>query len=628
MKRLIEIEKAHPEWIKPSSPTQRVGEMLISGFQPVVHTTPMLSLANTYSKEEIDEFLKRIHKLLERTDVPLSCELKMDGVAISVRYEKGVYVRGVTRGDGKQGDDVTANIKTIPMLPLQLYGKNLPDVLELRGEVFMTHEAFKEQNQKRKEAEEPLWANPRNAAAGSLKLLDPHEVAQRPLSIVFYGLAEDSSHQIKSQEEMHAFFVTLGLPTLHQIAQASTLEEIWKFAQQVREMRRNLPFDIDGIVIKVNDLRTQQHLGATGKNPRWAIAYKFAPEQAVTRINDITVQVGRTGILTPVAELEPVLLAGSTIARATLHNAEEVQRKDIRVGDTVTIEKGGDVIPKVVHVHLALRPDDSQPWVMPSHCPNCGTEVVRVAGEVAVRCPNLNCSEQQLRRLIHFAGKHAMDIENLGEKVMEQLVVRGFVSTPSDIYKLRAEDLYQLEGFKEKSVQNLLTSIEKSKTVSLARFVMALGIKHVGTGTAELLANYAGTIDALMSSSEEELLKVEGVGPKVAAAIVEYFQDSQNREEIAQLLAAGVTPTVIQVTRHTGHAFEGKIFVLTGTLQHYTRGEAAGLIKERGGKVTETVSKKTDYLLVGDSPGSKLEKAQALGVTILSESVFTQMLTQ
>jgi DNA ligase (NAD+) len=626
LNQVIEIEKIHPEWIHPSSPTQRVGESLTEGFKTVKHTVPMLSLANSYSKEEIEEFVKRVHKLVGHSNVEFCCELKMDGVAISVRYENGIYVQGITRGDGTKGDDVTGNIKTIVSLPLQLYGKDVPAFFEVRGEVFMTHQAFKKLNDEHKETEENLWANPRNAAAGSLKLLNPQQVAKRNLSVLFYGVAEDSSERLKSQFDTHSYLAAHGLPTLPLIAKCHSIEEIWAFIEKVRLARPNLPFDIDGVVIKLNDLQSQRDLGSTRKNPRWAIAYKFAAEQATSRILDITVQVGRTGVLTPVAELEPVFVAGSTIARATLHNEEEVQRKDIRIGDTVTIEKGGDVIPKVVSVDLSKRPANTHAWKMPTECPNCGTPIIKIEGEVAARCPNPNCSEQQLQRLIHFAGKHAMDIENMGAKVVEQLMERGFVNTPSDIYKLTAEEISQLDGFKEKAIQNLLSGIEKSKDVPLPRFIMALGIKHVGAGTADLLAKKAGDIETLSKITEEELLGIEGIGPKVAESVVEYFKDPHHQEELAKLLSYGVKPQKETVKQVREHAFNGKSFVLTGTLQNYTRAAAAGLIKERGGKVSESISKQTNYLLVGESPGSKLDKARSLGVTILTEEEFTKLL--
>lgn len=627
LRQLEEIEKIHPEWITPSSPSQRVGEATTTGFQTVTHQVPMLSLANTYSKDEVEDFLKRMEKLTGKKGLVYSCELKMDGIAVSVSYEKGRYVRGLTRGDGKQGDDVTANIKTISNLPLRLYGTDIPDFLEIRGEVFMPHHVFKRLNLLKVQNQEEPWANPRNAAAGSLKLLDPQEAARRNLSIVFYGIAENSAIQLKSQFDIHFYLENLGLPVLHQAAKCHSLEEIWNFAEKVREMRKTFPFDIDGIVIKLDDLREQKRIGYTGKNPRWAVAYKFAAEQAVTKIKDITVQVGRTGVLTPVAELEPVFLAGSTISRATLHNEDEIIRKDIRIGDLVVIEKGGDVIPKVASVDFSLRLPDSRPWKMPDFCPSCHSPIARVAGEVAVRCINVeNCPEQSLRRIIYFAGKDAFDIENMGEKVVEQLFNKGFIKKPSDIFTLTEEQLYQLDSFKEKSVHNLLTSINKAKEISLSRFIMGLGIKHVGTGTAELLAEKAGEIEVLAGMSREALMQIEGVGEKVAGAIEEYFLDPENRQEMENLLKNGVKPQSIQVKTFDGHPFHNKSFVLTGTLESYTRNAAAGLIKERGGKVIDSVSKKTDYILAGDSPGSKLEKGRILGITILSEEEFTRML--
>lgn len=625
--RLIEMEKEHPEWITPSSPTQRVCESLTSSFKTVPHRIPMLSLANTYSSEEVGDFIKRVQKLTEKQNVTFSVELKMDGIAISASFQKGAFVRGVTRGDGKEGDDITTNMRTIKSLPLHLEGPHIPVFLEVRGEVFMPKKAFQTMNREKEAAGDDLWANPRNAAAGSLKLLDPKEVANRPLDIVFYGVAEESSESLKSQYASHGFLRRLGFPTPSLIAKCHTLEEIMEFAEKVHQQRPHLPFDIDGIVVKVDDLSLQKELGATGKSPRWAVAYKFAAEQAVTRILDITVQVGRTGILTPVAELEPVFVAGSTIARATLHNEEEVQRKDVRMGDTVYIEKGGDVIPKVVKVDLSHRHSHSIPWTMPTQCPSCGTKVVRVEGEVAVRCPNSKgCPEQIERKICHFVGKDAMDIENMGVKVVEQLIQRGFVKRSSDIYALDASHLSQLQGFKEKSVENVLSSIEKSRDVTLARFIMALAIKHVGTGTAELLAMKAGNIETLGRMSRDDLMQIEGVGEKVADAIVEYFASEENRQEIERLLQLGVKPKNVQVRTFVGHSFDGKVFVLTGTLKKYTRTDAALLIKERGGKVTNSVTKKTDFLLCGEEPGSKLEAAQKLGVQVIDEEQFIQYL--
>lgn len=622
LKKIEAIERQHPDWVTPSSPTQRVGEMISGGFQTVAHVSPMLSLANTYSKEEIIDFIKRVQKLTGDPNPVFACELKMDGIAVSVRYEKGLFVRGLTRGDGRQGEDVSSNIRAISNLPLRLYGDNLPDVLEVRGEVYMPHEAFKKLNEQRAKMEEPLWANPRNAAAGSLKLLDPRESANRKLKIVFYGIVNEHLG-LKSQSAVHDYLKILGLPRLYAFATCKNFDEIWAYAEKILEQRKKLPFDIDGLVIKLDDILQWPHLGTTDKHPRWAIAYKFAAEQALTRIHDITVQVGRTGVLTPVAELEPVFLAGSTIARATLHNQDEIKRKDIRIGDSAVIEKGGDVIPKVVSVDLSLRPHGTHPWQMPSKCPSCGTTVVQTEGEVAVRCPNSEkCPEQQLRRLIYFAGKDAMDIENLGEKVVEQLFNKGFVRHPSDIFLLNEFQLAQLDNFKSKSIQNLLTSIEKARDVTFARFIMALGIKYVGSGTAEALAIKAGDIHHLMHMSKEDLLKIEGVGEKVASAVYDYFADPKNRHEVEKLLTNGVRPQSIKTMTFSGHAFNGKTFVLTGTLQKYGRTEAAALIKERGGKVTDSVSKKTDFVVAGESAGSKLDKAQALGVRVLSEEEF------
>ncbi len=629
MHHLEEIEHRHPEWISPSSPSQRVNENVSEGFRSVPHRIPMLSLANTYSKEEIVDFIDRMHKLVESNALVFSCELKMDGIAISARYENGKFVQGVTRGDGKVGDDITTNMRTINALPLQLYGDDVPELIEVRGEVFMPHVVFKELNEAKASAGEPLWANPRNAAAGSLKLLDPKEVARRSLSVVFYGIAEDPNQFITSQCQSHEFLHHLGLPTLQLRASCHSLDEIWDFIDKVRRQRSSLPYDIDGVVIKLDDIRQQKRLGNTAKNPRWAVAYKFAAEQATTRILAITVQVGRSGVLTPVAELEPVFLAGSTISRATLHNEEEVLRKDIRIGDNVIIEKGGDVIPKVVSVDMDRRPKDSDPWHMPAHCPSCGASVVRTLGEVAVRCPNrIGCPEQSLKNLIHSVGKGAMDIENMGEKVVEQLIEKGFVQCLSDVYRLNEEQLYQLEGFKAKSVHNLLTSIDKSRDVSLDRFIMALGIKHVGKGTAELLAAKAGNIEELMKMSKEDFLKVDGIGDKVAESITEYFVDPDHLTEIADLLALGVKPRLQATFNYSGHPFNDKNIVLTGTLTEYTRQGAATLIKERGGRVTDTVGKKTDFVVVGDAPGSKLEKARSLGIAILDEKEFKQLLNE
>ena len=626
LKEVEQAEAEHPEWITPASPTQRVGETLSERFTPIKHSTPMLSLANTYNRDELREFCDRMYKLLEKEEIEYCCELKMDGIACSVIYEDGVFARAVTRGDGKTGDEITQSMRCVKSMPLQLYG-DVPPVLEVRGEVYMPRASFDALNAEREAVGEELFANPRNAAAGSLKLLDPRITAQRDLAVAFYAVAAGTPAAVTTQYEAHSYLKQLALPTLYTIKHATSVDEIMAYADEVEALRPTLPFDIDGIVIKVNTLRDHARIGYTGKHPRWAVAFKFAAEQAQTRIHDITVQVGRTGTLTPVAELEPVSLAGSTISRATLHNEEEVARKDVRIGDWVTIEKGGDVIPKVVSVVSEKRPADTQAWTMPRQCPACGTAVARMEGEVAVRCPNSSsCPEQLLRRITYFVSKPAMDIDQLGEKIAAQVIEKGMVTRPSDIFALTEEQLYQLDGFKEKSVKNLLASIEKSRKVPLARFIMALGIKYVGAGTAEMLANRGQSLEGVMALSYDEMMEIDGIGDKVAESVSEYVSETANKDEIARLLALGVCPQDAEGVLFSEHVFYGKTFVLTGTLHSYTRVRMGELIKERGGKVSGSVSKKTDYLVYGDSPGSKLEKAQKLGVDTLTEEEALAML--
>jgi DNA ligase (NAD+) len=629
VKKLEEIETQHPEWVSPSSLTQRVSRDVSKGFSQVEHRTPMLSLANTYSREELEDFIKRIQKLLGRAHSNFCSELKMDGVAVTVRYENGLFAQALTRGDGRKGDDITENMRTIRSVPLELSGSPLPAFLEVRGEVFMPHKIFEALNEEKKAAGEELYANPRNAAAGSLKMLDSKEVARRRLSAVFYAFADEINAPVDTQFECHQYLKKIGLPAFdeHFRKRCQDVDEILNFADAIEEKRHQLPFDIDGIVVKVDELKYHDQLGVTGKSPRWAVAYKFAPEQALTRICDIVVQVGRTGVLTPVAELEPVSLAGSTISRATLHNQEEIERKEIRIGDWVIIEKGGDVIPKIVEVDKQRRPPHTHPWKMPKTCPSCSSPVVQSEDEVAVRCPNTKeCPEQQMRRIVYFASKDAMDIEHLGEKIVEHLFTKKLIHNFSDIYALTAENLSGLEGFKEKSIQNLLQSIDKSRHVSLARFILALGIKYVGEGTAELLAEHAGSIEKLSCLSVEQLQEIQGIGGKIAHSVVEYFKEPAHVKEIQMLLMRGVKPQAPKVARRTDHAFSGKTFVLTGALQNYSRDQAAALIKERGGKVTGSVSAKTDYVLAGEDPGSKLDKAKELKVKVISEYDFEQLL--
>jgi DNA ligase (NAD+) len=622
LKRVERIEADHPDWVTSDSPTQRVGESLNEGFETVSHKVPMLSLANSYSREELQEFLDRVVRMLGRPVESYSAELKMDGVAVSVLYEGGRLVRGVTRGNGRRGDEITANIRTVVNLPLEIEWQ---EPFEVRGEVYMPRLVFQKLNEERQAAGEAVWANPRNAAAGSLKLLDFREAAKRHLHIALYGVVGQSV--LSSQVEAIEWMRDCGLPVVDHFEVCPTIDDLWRFVNKIEEIRSTLPYEIDGVVVKVNRFREQEMLGATDKSPRWAVAYKFAPEQQITRIHEITVQVGRTGVLTPVAELEPVFLAGSTISRATLHNAEEVERKDIRVGDWVVIEKGGDVIPKVVSVDVTRREAGSEPWQMPGECPSCGTPVVHNPGEVAIRCPNKGgCPSQGVRRLVHFVSKAGMDIDHLGAKIVLLLVREGLVERFSDIFRLTREQLVGLEGFQEKSIANLLASIEKAKRVPLARLVMALGIPFVGAGTADLLAHKAGSLERLMELTREELLSIDGIGDKVADAVLTYFASGDSRSEIEELLELGVEPEAVEVRDTAGHPFHGKTLVLTGTLERYTRQGASDLIKERGGKVAGSVSKKTDFVVAGDEAGSKLEKAQKLGVRILTEAEFHELL--
>ncbi len=622
VKKVEKLEEKHPEWIPGDTPTKRIGEMPTKGFVQVKHEYPMLSLSNTYSKEEVIDFIKRVDKNLEGREVNYCVELKIDGVAMSLRYVEGILVRGMTRGNGKKGDDITTNVKTIHSIPHELKEKV---TLEVRGEVFIPKHDFIEMNREREEAGDVTWANPRNAAAGSLKLLDHTEVIKRKLDIVVYNAIGSG---LSLQSEIHAYLKKLGLPIGNDkhFQVCKNVNEIFIFANCIEAVRAELPFEIDGIVIKVEELRYHDMLGATAKKPRWAAAYKFAPERAETVIKTINVQVGRTGVLTPVANLKPVSLAGSTITRATLHNEEEVARKDIREGDSVVIEKGGDVIPKVVEVLTARRPSGLKSWTIPDQCPVCGSKVVRREGEVAVRCPNkATCGGQNLRRISFFASKNAMDIDHLGPEIVKKLIEMGFVSTPSDLYRLTEKELEQIEGFKEKSIENLLKSIKKSKKTTLARFIFSIGIPYVGEGTAELLADAAGSIKKLSEMLEEEFCGIDGVGSKVASSIVDFLGSELHQTEVAALLELGVTP-IAQMKKIEGHAFAGKTFVLTGSLDGFSRTEAGTLIKERGGRVSGSVSKKTDFVLVGADPGSKYDKAKDLGVAILNEATFQKML--
>jgi DNA ligase (NAD+) len=628
-RELADLERTHPEFLTPDSPTQKVGGRPQGAFAQVRHLVPMQSLDNTYSAGEIGDFIERLQRLLPGEEIPFTIEPKVDGVAICLLYEKGRLVRASTRGDGTSGDEVTRNIRTIGVIPVKLHGK-APDVLEVRGEVYLPKETFARINAERDELGLPTFANPRNAAAGTLKQLDPNIVAERKLSAVFYGYGavEPASALPERMEEFFAQLKAWGLPVNPRHWLARDASGVMDAIMELGAIRRNFPFETDGAVIKADRIEQHSRLGSTSKAPRWAIAYKYEPEQARTRLLDITVQVGRSGVLTPVAELEPVFVAGSTVSRATLHNEEEIVRKDLRIGDWVLVEKAGDVIPAVVKVLTDERDGSEREFRMPGFCPVCAAPVSRAEGEVAVRCTNPACAAQARRRIEYFAGRTAMDIEGLGEAMVTQLCDAGFVTDVADLYTLTAEKLLPLERMGEKSVSNLLEAISTSRNQPLWRLLAALGIPHVGVAVARTLASSFGTIDRLATSSEEELVAVEEIGPIMATAIRGWFRDPSVVALLEKLRAAGLNFGE-RDPKGSSPAAEGPLkgttWVLTGTLS-IPREEAAEMIRERGGKVSGSVSAKTTYLLAGEEAGSKLEKAQKLGVKVLSEEEFQKLI--
>jgi DNA ligase (NAD+) len=630
MDSLIRLEKEHPELVTPDSPSQRVGGEPVRDFPTVTHEVPMLSLANTYSQEELEAFEQRLQNALPDESFEYVAELKFDGIAVSLTYENGLLVRGATRGDGERGDEITANIRTVRSIPLRLFEKKgSPKNIEVRGEVFMPKKGFQKLNKVQESRGEKLFANPRNATAGSLKLQDPRTVAQRPLDFSAYfirSLNENDSAFQTHLESLH-LLRDLGLPVSRSVRLCRSMWEVIDFCIEWEEKRDELPYEIDGVVIKVNSLDQQKRLGATAKSPRWAVAFKFKARQATTVLSAIHLQVGRTGTVTPVAILEPVPLAGSTISRATLHNEDEIRRKDIREGDTVLIEKGGDVIPKVVKVIEEKRPKDSRPFQMPVTCPVCHSPLVRQEDEAAIRCDNIACPAQVHRRIEHFASRGAMDIEGLGEALVLQLVDSNLISDFGDIYSLKKEDVADLERMGEKSAQNLIEAIQKSRTQPLDRVIFALGIRYVGAGVAVILADEFGSIDALKAASFVQLEQIEGIGPVIAESVIQFFQQARNVEILDKLQKAGVRMEEARI-RNRGGVLSGKTVVLTGALGRFTRDAAADLIESEGGKVTSSVSVKTDYVLVGENPGSKYRKALDLGIEILDEDTFVSLLSK
>ena len=623
-RELEQLEAEHPDLITPDSPTRRVGAAPSEKFAKVTHRRQMMSLANAMTEEEFLEFDARVHKLLGEEPVRYVVEPKLDGLAVTLTYEKGKFTQGATRGDGLTGEEVTSNLRTIKMVPLQLKG-DPPGHFEVRGEVFINKRDFVRMNEEREKAGEPTFVNPRNCAAGSLRQLDPRITAQRPLSIFFYEVGDTPGLSFQSHWEKLEKLRALGLRTNPENELCETLEATKEKYRRMLERRHELPYEIDGSVIKVDSEDQRRRLGAVSRTPRWAIAWKFPAEEEATTVEDIFVSVGRTGALTPVAALHPVYVGGVTVSRATLHNEDELRRKDVRVGDRVFLRRAGDVIPEIVRVIPESRPESSRPWQMPKQCPACGSPVEREEGGAITRCPNPTCPAKSVSRLRHFGSRLAMDIEGLGVETSGQLIETGLVKTPADLYALTYEQLVALERFADLSAKNLLAAIEASKSRPLRRVIYALGIRMVGEATALALARRFGSLDALLAASVEDLQSVRDVGPEVARQIHDFLSLPEQREMIARLLAAGVRPAPEEEGASAG-PFAGKTVVLTGTLKGYSREQAKAEIERRGGRVSGSVSRKTDLVVAGEDAGSKLTKAQELGVRVVDESGFKEML--
>ncbi|HYW39480.1 MAG TPA: NAD-dependent DNA ligase LigA [Terriglobales bacterium] len=623
MNELKRLEAEHPKLVTPDSPTQRVGGKPREGFVKAKHSSPMLSLDNAYSEEELRDWERRVHELSGRTDLEYMCELKLDGMSLALVYSYGRLDRGITRGDGSVGEDVTSNVRTVRSVPLtiakdKLKKAGIPADFEVRGEMLMPLAAFRKMNEERERQGLPVFANPRNFTAGTVRQLEPSITAQRRMDFFAYMLLKDGQTYFDRQSKAMDALTLAGFKVNPNRKLAKNLEEVWKFIQSWEAKRESLPYEIDGIVIKVDRTAWQQELGFTGKAPRWAIAYKYAARGGVTQIEDILVQVGRTGKLTPVAALKPVPIGGTTVSRATLHNMDEIERLGVKIGDWVEVERGGDVIPKVVKVvEDKDHPRGNKQFEMPEHCPVCGGNVVRTPGEVDNRCVNANCPAKLQGTILHFASRHVMDIDGLGEVLVNQLTERGLVKNVADLYKLTKDDLLQLERKGEKSAENVLAEIEASKKLPLERVIYGLGIRFVGERTAQFLAEHFGDLDAIMKASAEELEEVNEVGPRIAESIVEFFADEHNRKLVSDLRKAGLTFTGQK--KEKGTKLAGKTFVLTGTLARHTRDEAKKMIEDAGGRVSGSVTKKTDYVVAGSDAGSKLDKARELGVSVIGE---------
>jgi len=620
---LLELEKKYPQFVKPYSPTQRVGGQPLKEFKTVQHRIPMLSIDNTYSSDELVEFDKRVKRMADVEEVDYVVELKYDGVAVSLIYEDGKFILGASRGDGFRGDDITENLKTVKTLPLCIPYKK---PIEVRGEVYMRKDDFEKLNREREKNGEQLFANPRNATAGSLKLLDSREVAKRNLQLfVYQGIV---GNDFETHWDVMNFLKELGFPVSPHMKHAENIKEVIDYCNEWEEKRFSLPYNIDGMVIKVNSLSLQEKLGTTTKSPRWVVAYKFPAEQVSTIIKDVIVQVGRTGTLTPVAVLEPVEISGTVVSRATLHNFDEIKRLGVKIGDRVFVEKGGEIIPKIVKVIPEARDGDEKDIPVPVKCPVCGNSVIKDTGEVAIRCPNVRCPAQVKERIIHFASKNAMDIEGLGEQWVNIFVDKGLLSDYGDIYYLKYEDLINLERMGDKSVKNLLKAIEDSKNRPLSRLIFALGIRYIGTHASEILAENFSSIDHLAKATFDHLSSIDEIGPVMAESIVEFFKNEENLKVIEKLKKVGVKTSREEKEIEKKNVLSELTFVITGTLKNYTRDEITDYIKSLGGKVSSSVSKKTDYIICGKEPGSKLQKGRQLGVKIINEEEFEQLVKE
>ncbi|OGW80441.1 MAG: DNA ligase (NAD(+)) LigA [Omnitrophica bacterium RIFCSPLOWO2_12_FULL_44_17] len=632
LRELIDMEAVFPEFKTSDSPTERVGGVPLKEFKTVEHRISMLSMDNTYSYEELLDFDKRVKKGLGNDRVVYFVEEKIDGVSISLRYEKGILRWGATRGDGKFGDDVTENLKTVKTIPLRLeavtgdlFSRDLPGVLEVRGEVYMSHDSFKKVNQEREISGEELFANPRNACAGTLKLLDSKMVAKRNLSFFCHGIGLSEGLELKSQHELFEFYRSVGLPTIEYAKRVGGIENVIDFATSFEKKRKSLKYDIDGLVVKVDSFDDRKILGVTSKSPRWMIAYKYPAVRAVTKLREIEISVGRTGALTPVAILEPVRLSGTTVSRASLHNRDEIERLDVRVGDYVEVEKSGEIIPKVFSVVKNKRTKTLPKFKFPNHCPVCGSEAVKLGDEVAIRCVSLACPAQLKGRIKHFAMRDAMDIEGLGDVLAEQLADQKLVKDLADIYYLDFDQIESLERMGKKSAENLFSAIEQSKQRELYRLILGLGILNAGERAAEILADRYKSLDRLMEVTEEELCEIREIGPVTAKSIVNFFKQSGTHKIIEKLRKAGVRFNIVERKKERT-PFSGKSFVITGSLKQYSRSEAENLIRRFGGIPSASVGKKTDFLVMGEDPGSKYDKAKKFGVLIIEETTFSKMI--